>query len=63
MKMDDWMGVTKLPQRVRVAEFVLLERLRVITHNQDARKEREKIEDALLKLRLLTNLSGKGEAA
>ena len=57
------MGVTKLPQRVRVADFVLLERLRVITHNQDARKEREKIEDALSKLRLLKNLSCSGEAA
>jgi len=54
---------TKLPQRVSMAEFVLLKRLRVIAYNQDASKEREKIEDALLKLRLLTNLSGKGEAA
>jgi hypothetical protein len=54
---------TKLPQRVSMAEFVLVKRLRVIAHNQDASKEREKIEDALLKLRLLTTLSCKGEAA
>jgi hypothetical protein len=54
---------TKLPQRLSVAELVLLNRLDVIAHNEDARKEREKIEDALSKLRLLKNLSCKQEAA
>jgi hypothetical protein len=50
---------TKVPQRVKVAEIVLLSRLRVIAHNLMASKEREKIEDALSKLRLLKDLSGK----
>jgi hypothetical protein len=54
---------TKLPERVMVAQFVLLKRLRIIAHNQDARRERDKIEDALSKLRLLKNLSCKEEAA
>jgi hypothetical protein len=53
----------KLAQRVMVAEFVLLKRLGVIACNQDARREREKIEDALCKLRLLKNLSCRKEAA
>jgi len=47
----------RLPQRLIIAEFVLLKRLRAIAFNQTASREREKIEDALSKLRLLKNLS------
>ncbi|PYV99910.1 MAG: hypothetical protein DMG89_06075 [Acidobacteria bacterium] len=53
----------RLPQRVMIAEFVLLKRLRAIAYNQDAIRERQKVEDALSKLRLLKNLSCKQEAA
>jgi hypothetical protein len=53
----------RLPQRVAIAEFVLLKRLRAIAYNQIAVKERQKIEDALTKLRLLRNLSCKEDAA
>ena len=53
----------RLPQRVMIAEFVLLKRLRAIAYNQAADRERQKIEDALSKLRLLKNLSCKQEAA
>jgi 5,10-methylenetetrahydrofolate reductase len=50
----------RLPQRVMIAEFVLLKRLRAIAHNQAANRERQKIEDALSKLK---NLSCKEDAA
>jgi hypothetical protein len=53
----------RLPQRVMIAEFVLLKRLRAIAYNQDTIRERQKVEDALSMLRLLKNLSGKQEAA
>ena len=53
----------RLPQRVMIAEFVLLKRLRAIAYNQAANRERQKIEDALSKLRLLKNLSCKEDAA
>jgi len=53
----------RLPQRVMIAEFVLLKRLRTIAYNQGANRERQKIEDALSKLSLLKNLSCKEEAA
>jgi hypothetical protein len=44
----------RLPQRVMIAEFVLLKRLRIIAQNQAAIREWQKIEDALSKLRLLS---------
>ena len=53
----------RLPQRVMIAEFVLLKRLRAIAYNQAANRERQKIEDALSKLRLLKDLSCKEDAA
>jgi hypothetical protein len=53
---------TKVPQRVKVAEIVLLSPLSVIAHNQMASNEREKIEDALSKLRLLKDLRRKEQA-
>jgi hypothetical protein len=53
----------RLPQRVMIAEVVLLKRLRAIAYNQAANRERQKIEDALSKLCLLKNLSCKEEAA
>lgn len=46
-----------------IAEFVLLKRLGAFAYNQAANRERQKIEDALSKLRLLKNLSCKQEAA
>jgi len=48
---------------VMIAEFVLLKRLGAFAYNQAANRERQKIEDALSKLRLLKNLSCKQEAA
>ena len=52
----------RLPQRVMIAEFVLLRRLSAISQNHAANTERQKIEDALSKLRLLKNLSFKEDA-
>jgi hypothetical protein len=46
-----------------VAQFVLCQRLRAIAYNQAGNRKRQKIEDALSKLRLLKNLSCKQEAA
>jgi hypothetical protein len=53
----------RLAQRLIIAELVLVKRLRAIAYDPVARREREKIEDALSKLRLLKNLSCKDEAA
>lgn len=53
---------TKLPQRLKAAESVLQNRLRLIGSDYAASKEREQILDGLSKLRLLKNLSRKEQA-
>jgi hypothetical protein len=55
METDQW----KLPERVNLAETVLLSRLNTIQSNSDRRREKQAIEDALIGLTILKSETAK----